>query len=54
MRLSWNEIRDRVSDFARECADATYEKGETNSFYNELFENFGTPDTVPVDLFADE
>ena len=41
MRLSWNEIRSRAADFAREWADATYEKGETQSFYNEFFEIFG-------------
>ena len=41
MRLSWNEIRARASVFAREWADATYEKGETQSFYNEFFEIFG-------------
>ena len=41
MRLSWNEIRTRAADFAREWADATYEKGETQSFYNEFFEIFG-------------
>ena len=29
MRLSWNEIRARASDFTREWADAAYEKGET-------------------------
>ena len=41
MRLSWNEIRARAAEFAREWADATYEKGETQSFYNEFFEIFG-------------
>ena len=41
MRLSWNEIRTRAADFAREWADAVYEKGETQSFYNEFFEIFG-------------
>ena len=41
MRLSWNEIRARAADFAREWADAAYEKGETQSFYNEFFEIFG-------------
>ena len=41
MRLSWNEIRTRAADFVREWADATYEKGETQSFYNEFFEIFG-------------
>ena len=41
MRLSWNEIRTRASKFASEWADAAYEKGETQSFYNEFFEIFG-------------
>ena len=31
MRLSWNEIRGRAADFARECAGVAYEKGETQS-----------------------
>ena len=39
--LSWNEIRARAADFACEWADATYEKGETQSFYNEFFDIFG-------------
>ena len=37
MRLSWNEIRARAASFARKWADAGYEKGETQSFYNDLF-----------------
>ena len=41
MRLSWNEIRARAAKFAREWPDAAYEKGETQSFYNEFFEIFG-------------
>ena len=41
MRLSWNEIRARAADFAREWAGAAYEKGETQSFYNAFFEIFG-------------
>ena len=41
MRLSWNEIRPRAAEFAREWADAGYEKGETQSFYNEFFNIFG-------------
>ena len=41
MRLSWNEIRARAAVFAREWADAHYEKGETQSFYNDFFEVFG-------------
>ena len=41
MRLSWNEIRVRAATFAEEWKDAHYEKGETQSFYNEFFEVFG-------------
>ena len=41
MRLSWNEIRARAAEFTREWADAAFEKGETQSFYNEFFEIFG-------------
>jgi hypothetical protein len=41
MRLSWNEIRARAASFATEWADARYERGETQSFYNEFFEVFG-------------
>ena len=40
MRLSWNEIRSRAAEFSREWADATYEKGEAQSFYNDFFEVF--------------
>lgn len=41
MRLSWNEIRIRAAAFAKEWAGACYEKGETQSFYNDFFEVFG-------------
>ena len=41
MRLSWSEIRVRAATFAREWADASYEKGETQSFYNDFFSVFG-------------
>ncbi len=41
MRLSWNEVRARAAAFADEWQDAAYEKGETQSFYNEFFEVFG-------------
>lgn len=41
MRLSWGEIRARAARFAHEWQDARYEKGETHSFYNDLFEVFG-------------
>jgi hypothetical protein len=40
MRLSWNEIRSRAAEFSREWANATYEKGEAQSFYNDFFEIF--------------
>lgn len=40
MRLSWNEIRSRAAAFAEEWKDAHYEKGETQTFYNEFFEIF--------------
>ena len=41
MRLSWNEMRVRAAEFARSWAGAAYEKGETQSFYNEFFHIFG-------------
>ncbi len=41
MRLSWNEIRTRAAQFAEEWKDAAYEKGETQSFYNDFFGIFG-------------
>jgi len=41
LRLTWNEIRARAADFARDWAYASYEKGETQSFYNAFFEVFG-------------
>ena len=41
MRLSWNEIRTRAAVFAEEWQDAAYEKGETQSFYNDFFNIFG-------------
>ncbi len=41
MRLSWNEIRARAAEFARNWEDAAYEKGETQSFYNDFFAVFG-------------
>ena len=41
MRLSWNEVRVRAAAFAEEWRDAAYEKGETQSFYNDFFEVFG-------------
>jgi hypothetical protein len=41
VRLSWNEVKIRAAAFAEEWRDAEYEKGETQSFYNEFFEVFG-------------
>ncbi|HEX7389467.1 MAG TPA: type IIL restriction-modification enzyme MmeI, partial [Acidiphilium sp.] len=41
MRLSWNEIRGRAARFADNWRTAAYEKGETQSFYNDFFEIFG-------------
>ena len=41
MRLSWNEMRVRAAEFARAWRGAAYEKGETQSFYNEFFHIFG-------------
>ena len=41
MRLSWNEVRARAATFANEWCDAAYEKGDTQSFYNDFFQIFG-------------
>ena len=41
MRLSWNEERARAAAFAEDWKDAAYEKGETQSFYNDFFAVFG-------------
>ena len=41
MRLSWNEIRARAARFADEWKHASYERGESQTFYNEFFEVFG-------------
>jgi hypothetical protein len=41
MLLNWNEVRARAAKFAAEWSDAHYEKGETQTFYNEFFEVFG-------------
>ncbi|MCY4000136.1 MAG: N-6 DNA methylase [Bacteroidetes bacterium] len=41
MRLSWNEIRVRAFKFAEKWRDASYEKGETQSFYNDFFGVYG-------------
>jgi hypothetical protein len=41
LRLDWNDIRARAARFAEEWKDAHYERGETQTFYNEFFELFG-------------
>ncbi len=41
MPLSWNEITARAARFAESWKDAHYEKGETQSFYNDFFAVFG-------------
>ena len=41
MRLSWNEVRVRAAAFADTWRQAAYEKGETQSFYNDFFKIFG-------------
>src|ERR1039458_5714538 len=41
MRLSWPEIRAKAAKFADDWNDAHYERGETQTFYNEFFEVFG-------------
>ncbi len=43
MRLSWNEIRGRAAQFAREWADEGYEKGQTQLFYRDFFHVFDMP-----------
>ena len=42
MTLSTNEIRIRATNFAEDWKDAHYERGETQSFYNDFFDIFGT------------
>ena len=41
MRLGWNEIRARAARFAETWKAAHYERGESQTFYNEFFEVFG-------------
>ncbi|MGL4634557.1 MAG: DNA methyltransferase, partial [Beijerinckiaceae bacterium] len=43
MRLDWNDIKARAAVFADAWKDAAYERGETQTFYNEFFELFGVP-----------
>jgi hypothetical protein len=41
MNLSWSEIRARAASFAKKWATAHYERGDTQSFYNDFFLIFG-------------
>jgi hypothetical protein len=41
MRLDWNDIKARAAKFAEDWNGAYYERGETQTFYNEFFELFG-------------
>ena len=41
MRLGWQEVRRRAKEFSVRWKDAHYEKGETQTFYNEFFQIFG-------------
>ena len=41
MRLGWDEIKRRAKAFSEEWKAAHYEKGETQSFYNDFFLIFG-------------
>jgi hypothetical protein len=40
-RIGWNEMRTRATQFSKDWAGAFYEKGETQTFYNEFFNIFG-------------
>ena len=41
MRLQWSEIRARAAAFSERHKLAHYEKGETQTFYNDFFDCFG-------------
>ena len=41
MRLEWSEVRARAAAFSERHKHAHYEKGETQTFYNEFFACFG-------------
>ena len=43
MRLDWNDIRARAAKFAVDWQKAHYERGQSQTFYNEFFEVFGVP-----------
>jgi hypothetical protein len=42
MRLDWNIVRARAYAFASKYSEATREKSETQSFYNDFFGLFGS------------
>ena len=39
--LSWSEVRDRAIRFSRNWGDATSERADKQTFYNEFFDVFG-------------
>ncbi|WP_026536305.1 type IIL restriction-modification enzyme MmeI [Arthrobacter sp. H14] len=39
--LAWNEIRKNAASFVNEWAGETYEKGESQSFWSDLFAVYG-------------
>ena len=39
--LSWSEVRDRAIRFSRNWSDATSERADKQTFYNEFFDAFG-------------
>lgn len=41
MTINWNEVRAKAAAFADRHKHAKYEKGETQTFYNEFFACFG-------------
>jgi hypothetical protein len=41
MRLDWNDIKARAAKFAESWNGAQYERGDTQTFYNEFFELSG-------------
>jgi N-6 DNA Methylase len=41
MRLDWNDIKARAAKFAEDWNGAQYERGETQTFYNDFFQLFG-------------
>jgi hypothetical protein len=41
LTLTWPEIRIRATTFARDWREATSERAEAQTFWNEFFEDFG-------------